>query len=261
MNTDTEPKAATDTNPGDGPAAWRGRPIQAVLFDLDGTLLDTAGDIALALNRAIAEFGWPEVPAAEVRHMIGRGSPILIERVARAQRRELDPATQSAMVERFFHYYGELEETGECAATAFDGGADALRALHSAGLRIAVVTNKQRRFATALLKLLKLDAWIDLVVGGDSCERRKPDPQPLLFACESLGVPPTRALMVGDSTNDVQAARAAGIPVLCVLHGYNEGQDPRTLPCDAHLEHLGLLPDMLLPAGRDAATGLIRTDS
>jgi phosphoglycolate phosphatase len=256
MNTQTDgTMAAADTNPGLGPAAWRGRPIRAVLFDLDGTLLDTAADIALALNRAIAEFGWPEVPAAEVRHMIGRGSPVLIERVAHAQRRELDPAIQSAMVERFFHHYGELEETGECAAATFDGAADALRTLHGAGLRIAVVTNKQRRFADALLRLLKLDAWVDLIVGGDTCARRKPDPQPLLFACDSLRVPPTRALMVGDSTNDVQAARAAGIPVLCVLHGYNEGQDPRELSCDAHLEHLGSLPDLLLAEGRDADAG------
>ena len=98
------------------------------------------------------------------------------------------------------------------------------------------------------MRLLGLISWVDLVVGGDTCERRKPDPQPLLFACASLQVAPTQTLMVGDSTNDVQAARAAGIPVLCVLHGYNEGQDPRTLPCDALVEHLGDLPGMLLPA-------------
>jgi phosphoglycolate phosphatase len=78
--------------------------------------------------------------------------------------------------------------------------------------------------------------------------RRKPDPQPLLFACASLQVAPAQTLMVGDSTNDVQAARAAGSPVLCVLHGDNEGQEPRTLPCDALVEHLGDLPGMLLPA-------------
>lgn len=232
------------------PATWRGTPLAAVLFDLDGTLLDTAGDIALALNRAIAEFGWPEVPAGDVRHMIGRGAPLLVERAARAQRRELDPATHTQMVERFFHHYGALEESGEYGARPFDGAAAALAALHAAGLRIAVVTNKQRRFADALLHLLGLHGWIDMVVGGDTCERRKPDPQPLLFACEALGVPAAGALMVGDSTNDVQAARAAGIPVLCVVHGYNEGVDPRTLPCDAFVEHLGDLPSMLLATDR-----------
>ena len=233
-------------NPTAARARWADRPLAAVLFDLDGTLLDTAGDIALALNRAIAEHGWSAVPPADVRQMIGRGAPMLVERAAIAQGRTPDPVLHAAIVQRFFHHYGELEETGECAARAFDGAAEALSALHGAGLRIAVVTNKQHRFADALLKLLQLRPWVDLVVGGDSCERRKPDPQPLLFACEQLGVASGAALMIGDSINDVQAARAAGIPVLCVPHGYNEGQDPRQLPCDAILEHLGDLPAMLL---------------
>src|ERR1035441_7228960 len=132
------------------PAVWRGKPIAAALFDVDGTLLDTAGDIALALNRAIGEYGWPQVPPADVRHMIGWGAPMLVEPAARAPRRELDKAMHAAMVEHFFYYYGALEETGECGASAFDGAADALRTLHAAGLRIAVVTNKQQRFANAL---------------------------------------------------------------------------------------------------------------
>jgi phosphoglycolate phosphatase len=230
------------------PAQWRGKPLFAVLFDLDGTLLDTAGDIALALNRSIAEFGWSPVPADEVRHMIGRGAPILVERAAASQQRTLTDQMHSAMTERFFHHYGALEESGEFAAQPFGGATEALQRLHAAGVRIAVVTNKQHRFATALLRLLGLIGWVDCVVGGDTCERRKPDPQPLQFACESLGVSAQWALMVGDSINDVQAARAAGIPVVCVPHGYNEGNDPRTLPCDGLLEHLSDLPGMLLPA-------------
>jgi phosphoglycolate phosphatase len=118
--------------------------------------------------------------------------------------------------------------------------------LHGAGLRTAVVTNKQERFANGLLRRLHLRQWIDLVVGGDSCERRKPDPQPLLFACERLQAPPSRTLMVGDSINDVKAARAARIPVICVPYGYNEGNDPRDLPCDALIEGLSQLPPLLL---------------
>jgi phosphoglycolate phosphatase len=234
------------------PAQWHGKPLFAVLFDLDGTLLDTAGDIALALNRSIAEFGWPAVPAEDVRHMIGRGAPILVQRAAASQQRALSEPMHNEMIERFFHHYGALEESGECAAQPFGGAAEALRRLHAAGVRIAVVTNKQHRFATALLRLLGLIGWVDCVVGGDTCERRKPDPQPLLFACESLGVSAQHALMVGDSINDVQAARAAAIPVVCVPHGYNEGKDPRSLPCDGLLEHLGDLPGMLLPAARPA---------
>src|SRR5258708_4030267 len=110
---------------------------------------------------------------------------------------------------------------------------------------IAVVTNKQHRLAGALLKRLGLEAWVDVVVGGDTCARRKPDPQPLFFACESLQVPPSESLMVGDSVNDVLAARAAGIPVVCVSYGYNEGRDPRTLEGDLLLDSLPELPALL----------------
>jgi len=87
-----------------------------------------------------------------------------------------------------------------------------------------------------------------VLIGGDTCERRKPDPQPLQLACESLRVETTRALMVGDSINDVLAARAAGLPVVCVPYGYNEGTDPRQLPCDAFIETLAELPELLTGA-------------
>ncbi|MGO8830318.1 MAG: phosphoglycolate phosphatase [Steroidobacteraceae bacterium] len=225
---------------------WRGRPLDALLFDLDGTLLDTAGDITVALNRTLAEYGWAPEAQDEVRHMIGRGSPVLIQRTAARQGRALDEATQTAMVERFFHHYGSLQELDEFDAQPYPGVAESLRTLHGAGLRTAVVTNKQQRFASGLLGRLGLSAWVDLVVGGDSCERRKPDPQPLLFACDTLRVPASGALMVGDSINDVQAARGAGIPIVCVPYGYNEGRDPRALPCDALIESLADLAPMLL---------------
>jgi phosphoglycolate phosphatase len=224
---------------------WRGEPIAAVLFDLDGTLLDTAADIALALNRAIAEFGWAPVSERDVRTMIGRGAPILIRRLAGAQQRTLDEAAHAALTGRFQFHYGELQDSGNATAKPFAGAREALQELHDAGLRLAVVTNKQHRFAVSLMQRLGFGGWLDCIVGGDSCARRKPDPEPLLFACESLRIPAAQALMVGDSINDVQAARAAGIPVVCVPYGYNEGEDPRSLPCDAMIESLSLLPAML----------------
>jgi len=110
------------------------------------------------------------------------------------------------------------------------------------------VTNKQQRLARGLLDRLGLGAWIQVLIGGDSCERRKPDPQPLQVACEALRVQPAQALMVGDSINDVLAARAAGLPVVCVPYGYNEGNDPRLLPCDAFIETLAQLPSLLTRA-------------
>ncbi|HUX74784.1 MAG TPA: phosphoglycolate phosphatase [Steroidobacteraceae bacterium] len=229
-------------------AEWRGRSLAAVLFDLDGTLLDTAADIALALNRAIGEYGWTPIAPAEVRALIGRGAPMLLRRAAALQGRHPDEALLAAMLEGFLRHYGALEERRESAAQPFAGAAEALRQLHGAGLKIAVVTNKQQRFADSLLGNLGLAGWIDLVVGGDACARRKPDPEPLLYACARLGAAPQEALMVGDSGNDVQAARAAQIPVVCVPYGYNEGRDARELPCDALIESLADLPAMLLPA-------------
>ena len=227
---------------------WRGQPLDAVLFDLDGTLLDTAGDIHIALNRTLAERRWESLSENDVRRMIGRGAPMLIERAAAAQGRKLDEATSGAMVERFFHHYGALQENEEFGAQPYPGASEALRVLHGAGLRTAVVTNKQERFANGLLRRLHLRQWIDLVVGGDSCERRKPDPQPLQVACRALGVDSAQALMIGDSVNDVLAARAAGMPVVCVPYGYNEGNDPRALPCDALIETLADLPALLTHA-------------
>lgn len=220
--------------------------MAAVLFDLDGTLLDTVDDIALALNRTLAERAWQPVASGDVRQLIGRGAPLLIRRAAALQGRVLDDDGFQVMVERFLEHYSALEHRNECAALPFDGAASALQRLHGAGLRIAVVTNKQQRFAESLLRLRGLGRWVDLTVGGDTCERRKPDPQPLLYACATFGVPPGAALMVGDSINDVQAARAAGVSVVCVPYGYNEGQDPRQLPCDALIESLADLPAMVL---------------
>jgi phosphoglycolate phosphatase len=228
-----------------GDARWRGQRLAAVLFDLDGTLLDTLADIASALNRTMAEYGCAPLTEPEVRRMIGRGAPILIELAAISQGLVIEAAARTAMTERFFHHYGRLEESNEDSARPYAGAAESLCTLHHAGLRTAVVTNKQHRFAAALLARLTMAQWVDVVVGGDTCPRRKPDPQPLLFACESLHVPPSAALMVGDSVNDVQAARAAGIPIVCVSYGYNEGRDARTLECDVLIDSLAELPALL----------------
>jgi phosphoglycolate phosphatase len=231
-----------------GMAVWQGRALCGVLFDLDGTLLDTASDIARALNLAFGEYDLAPLPVADVSRMIGRGSPMLIESATRARNRAFSEGEKAAILERFFHHYGALEERDESDAQPYAGVREALRRLHDAQIRIAVVTNKHHRFASALLQRLNLMQWVGAVVGGDTCERRKPDPQPLLFACQALGLSPSQVLMVGDSINDVTAARAAGIPVVCVPYGYNEGRDPRTLACDAMIETLADLPRLLWPA-------------
>ncbi len=219
-----------------------------MLFDLDGTLLDTVEAITAGLNEALAERQLASLPATAVREMIGRGGPMLIERALARIGVSIDEAGQTALLQRYFLHYERIEVSDERGASAYPGAAGALSELHRFGLRLAVVTNKQQRFAAALLRRLGWSEWIAVVIGGDSCERRKPDPQPLQLACHALQVQANQALMVGDSLNDVLAARAAGLPIVCVPYGYNEGSDPRQLPCDAFVETLAELPALLTGA-------------
>ncbi len=226
-------------------ALWRGRAVDGVLFDLDGTLMDTLPDITLSLNRALAELRLQPLTLAEVRPLIGRGGPVLIERAVRRLGVTMDARALASLHERFALLGLGLLEANESTAALFPGVLDGLLALRALGLKIAVVTNKQQRLALDLISRQGLRSCVDAVVGGDECARRKPDPEPLRLACGRLEVPTSRALMVGDSINDVLAARAAEMPVICVPYGYNEGQDARLLPCDALIESIGELPALL----------------
>jgi phosphoglycolate phosphatase len=224
------------------------RGLRAVLFDLDGTLLDTAGDIAEALNRALIEQGLPKLAETQVRALIGRGVASLIERAIALLGAAGASADAARLLDRYEAHYASLRECGANATRAYPGVRAGLSELRARNLRMAVVTNKPRRATLELLERLELQHWIDVVIGGDAGGPRKPHPQPLLSACAALGVYPDEALMVGDSAIDVTAARAAQMPVVCVLYGYNEGADPRSLPCDAHIASLAELP-ALLPVG------------
>lgn len=224
---------------------WRGVTLRAVLFDLDGTLLDTVDAIAAALNLALAESLLAPLAVAEVRVMIGRGAPMLIERALARLGAPMGEAVRAELLQRYFQHYERIEAGDGHSARVYPGVRDCLQQLHRLGLRLAVVTNKQKHLARGLLERLALSEWIHVLIGGDSCARRKPDPQPLQVACEAMQVEPAQALMVGDSVNDVLAARAAGLAVVCVPYGYNEGNDPRALACDAFVETLAELPALL----------------
>jgi len=224
----------------DGPDALR-----AVLFDLDGTLLDTAEDIASALNRALAEQQVTPLAAQRIRELIGRGAPLLVRRVVARLPSRPWPVDAQLLLQRFYFHYDHMHETHEYQARPYPGVAEGLAQLHARGLRIAVVTNKARHAAAALLGQLHLSDYVEVVVGGDNVTQRKPHPQPLLLACEALRVDVGEALMVGDSAVDVLAARAAGMRIVCVPYGYNEGENPRALSCDALIESIGDLPELL----------------
>jgi phosphoglycolate phosphatase len=216
-----------------------------VLFDLDGTLLDTVDDIAAVLNESLAERQLAALSTDAVGRLIGRGAPTLVKRALEQLGAPAKQFEVEALLGRFCANYDRLYAGYGSRALPFPGVEAGLRALYGAGLKLGVVTNKQRRFAVQLLERHGLAPWLDAVVGGDSCGQRKPDPRPLQYACELLQVNPDAALMVGDSNTDVLAARAAGMPVVCVPYGYNEGRAANTLSCDALIASLADLPALL----------------
>ena len=189
----------------------------AVVFDLDGTLADTAVDIREALVRALAAEGLPPIDVASVRLMIGGGPKLLVERALH----RLGVPARDTLVNRLARaFHTEAERQGNRNSRLFDGVESALRQLHRTGVRIGLCSNKPDDLCRGLISDLGIDIYIDEVLG--SCDQRpkKPDPALLLGVIERLGVPPGETLYVGDSATDVATARAAGVPVMLVSYGY-----------------------------------------
>lgn len=221
--------------------------IDAVIIDLDGTMVDTLGDFVVALNRMRGDLPLPDdsipLDAASVSQMVGKGSEHLVKSVLNHLQVHMQTAQPAINFEAHYdfalaryqaHYAGV---NGQHSAV-YPGVLEGLRALHGAGLPLVCLTNKPVAFARELLALKGLDGFFGAVFGGDSFERKKPDPQPLLKTCEFLGTAPERTLMIGDSGNDAQAARAAGCPVLLVTYGYNHGEPVQSVDADGLIDSL-----------------------
>jgi len=202
-------------------------PYRAIIFDLDGTLVDSAGEIHAALAGAFGERGIEPVSKAEVERLIGRGVRSLVERALAMRGADAAPVHQ--MVEAFEAHYAR---TVGSEAVLFPGVLEGLRKLRAAGRKLAVVTNKPRAFTETLLAKLGILEFFAACVAGDDGVARKPAGDMLVAACAKMESAPRETLMLGDSETDVRAARAAGCPVWCVPYGYNEGRDPATLACD-----------------------------
>lgn len=201
--------------------------IQAVIFDLDGTLIDTAGEIATALELTFSELGLAKVPRHVVETLIGKGVVSLVERaLVFVATTHQHPAP---VVERFEAHYEQTVGTG---SELYAGVMPGLQALRARGVPMAVVTNKPRYFTEKLLAGLAIAEYFKTIVAGDDGFRRKPHGDMLLAACERMESKPASTLMLGDSDNDIVAAREAGCLVWCVRYGYNEGRTPETLKCD-----------------------------
>jgi phosphoglycolate phosphatase len=205
--------------------------IKAIVIDLDGTLLDTAPDLAEAASRMAAELNLPAITLDTIKTYIGNGVSRLVKRVLT---REMDAEPDATLFGKALPVYEKhYAEVVSRESRPFPGVVDGLESMKNMGFRLACITNKAEKFTVPLLKDTGLHDYFELILSGDSLPKRKPDPLPLLHACEFFGIAPTNLLLIGDSLNDTQAARAAGCHVFCVPYGYNRGRSVEELDLDA----------------------------
>jgi phosphoglycolate phosphatase len=215
--------------------------LQAVIVDLDGTMVDTLGDFVAVLDAVLQEARLPAVERSFIARTIGKGSEHLI----RSTLHQLG-APSGRYEELWSSYQAHYRRINGDHSSVFPGVEEGLAALRARGLRLACLTNKPTAFARELLRKKRLEDHFDVVFGGDAFERKKPDPLPLLKCCEALASAPASTLMVGDSSNDAQAARAAGCPVVLVTYGYNHGQPVEAVDADGFVDRLDRLPALRL---------------
>lgn len=196
------------------------QPLRAVLFDLDGTLVDSAPDLCNAVNRVLAGLGRPPVPLERLRQVVSKGGRAMLS-VALP---DLSEAEREKLLPPFLAYYGEALAVD---SVAFAGVAELLATIEARGLRWGIVTNKPEGLAVGVVEGFGWTRRCAVLVGGDTLPQRKPDPAPIRLACERLGIAPGEAIYVGDDERDVLAARAAGMVSVAALWGYREpGEDP-----------------------------------
>lgn len=205
--------------------------VKAVMIDLDGTLLDTAGDLAIAANMMLQELGKAKLPLSTIQSYIGNGIQNLVKK---SLTKSFGDEFDAGLFSRAMTIY-ELEyEKNLCITThPYPKAIDGLEAMKNAGFQLACITNKSEAFTLPLLRATNLLDYFDVVLSGDSLPRKKPDPMPLHHACSLFKILPREMLLIGDSLNDSEAARAAGCYVFCVPYGYNEGRNVLELDCDA----------------------------
>lgn len=201
--------------------------VKMVMIDLDGTLIDSAPDLAASANRMLQSLGMPAYEQAQVAQWIGNGVSRLVKRALTG---EMNAEPDAGLYERgyavFLEAYAELVSD---QSRPYPGVVEGLEKLQAAGFQLACITNKAEAFTLPLLKDLGLDKYFKLIISGDTLAKKKPDPLPLLHACKHFGITPDHGVLIGDSINDTQAARNAGMPVILVPYGYNRGQDVREL--------------------------------
>ncbi|KGI77990.1 phosphoglycolate phosphatase [Oleiagrimonas soli] len=213
-------------------------PLSGVLFDLDGTLLDSAPDLYEALRELCLEKGFPEPDYAPVRQVVSRGGRAIL----RAGIEGLDEDQVEALLPRYLAYYADCMGAD---SPPFDGVPALLEALEGAGVPWGIVTNKAGFLAEPLLERIGMTARAAAIVCGDTLSVRKPDPAPVRLACEQAGIDPRQAVFVGDDERDVQAGRDAGLFTVAAAWGYLDGGDPHTWGADAVADSAAALHALL----------------
>ncbi|SNT32720.1 phosphoglycolate phosphatase [Noviherbaspirillum humi] len=204
--------------------------IRAAIIDLDGTLLHTAPDFHIAINRMRNELDLAPVGIETIERFVGKGTEHLVRQIIGLDYDQ--PTVQERLTPALDSYHRHYHAINGDHVTLYPQVKEGLEALRAKGLRLACVTNKPVGFAVPLLEKTGLAFWFELVYGGDSFARKKPDPYPLLQVCKAFGLEPHQVVAIGDSTNDAEAARAAGCRSLTVPYGYNHGQPVQEIDSD-----------------------------
>lgn len=216
-----------------------------LIFDFDGTLIDSVPDLADAANTMLTQLGKPNYPLETVQKWVGNGARMLVERAlsGSVEINPLSDAEVEAAERLFFDAYAAHDTSKTTAYPDVDSG---LKQLTDAGFTLALVTNKPIRFVPDIIASLGWTSHFALVLGGDSLPVKKPDPTPLLHVCETLGFNTSQAIMIGDSINDIQAGKRANIDTVGLSYGYNYGKDIRDSQPNQAFDNFKALMDWLL---------------
>ena len=219
---------------------------ELIMIDVDGTLIDSVPDLAYCVDETMKQIGLPVRGEAAVRNWVGNG---VIRLTERAIANDLDAPHDEALFEKAMPIFNELyAENTSKRSVLYPGVREGLDYLLSTGIKIGCITNKAEQFTHPLLKDMGLWDDFEIVISGDTLEKKKPDPLPLLHGAKELGADPESSLMLGDSTSDVKAARAAGFAVICMSYGYNHGADIRDSKPDAVIDSMTELKHLIKKA-------------